>query len=102
MLDASSRTRRHRRQCTTPISPIALDAIFDTERGVNRLSADERLRVRQDTSSPLVATLETWLRAERATLSRHIAIAKAIDYMLTRWRPSRTFRHCSHQAATLA
>ena len=27
----------------------------------------------------------TWLRAERAKLSRHAAIAKAIDYMLTRW-----------------
>jgi hypothetical protein len=29
--------------------------------------------------------LEAWLRAERAKLSRHAAIAKAMDYMLTRW-----------------
>ena len=34
---------------------------------------------------PLVAALEAWMRAERAKLSRHTAVAKAIDYMLTRW-----------------
>src|SRR5271170_2512772 len=36
--------------------------------------------------SPLVAALEAWMRAERAKLSRHNAVAKAIDYMLTRWQ----------------
>jgi transposase len=78
-------------QNAPPISPMALeavkriDAIFDIERDINALSADERLRVRRETSAPLVAALETWLRAERAKLSRHAAIAKAIDYMLIRW-----------------
>jgi transposase len=75
-----------------PISPMALEAvkridvIFDIERDINGLSADERLRVRRETSAPLVAALETWLRAERAKLSRHAAIAKAIDYMLNHWQ----------------
>ena len=32
-----------------------------------------------------MAALENWLRIERAKLSRHAAIAKSIDYMLTRW-----------------
>ena len=74
-----------------PISPIAvkavkrIDAIFDIERDINGLSADERLRVRRGTSAPLVAALETWLHAERMKLSRHAGVAKAIDYMLTRW-----------------
>jgi len=74
-----------------PISPIALeavkriDAIFDVERDINGLSADERLRVRREVSAPLVAALESWLRAERMKLSRHAAVAKAIDYMITRW-----------------
>jgi hypothetical protein len=36
-------------------------------------------------SSPLVAAFEEWMRAERAKLSRNNAVAKAIDYMLTRW-----------------
>src|SRR4029077_4671742 len=33
----------------------------------------------------LVADLEDWMRAERARLSRHNDVAKAMDYMLTRW-----------------
>ena len=33
----------------------------------------------------MVAALEDWMRAERAKLSRHMRVAKAIDYMLTRW-----------------
>src|ERR1700723_1056659 len=32
-----------------------------------------------------VAALEDWMRAERAKPSRHAAVAKAIDYMITRW-----------------
>jgi len=41
--------------------------------------------VRQSETKPIVADLETWMRAERARLSRHAATAQAIDYMLTRW-----------------
>ena len=74
-----------------PISPIALeavkriDAVFDIEREINGLAAAERLAGRRERSVPLVAALEAWLRAERARLSRHAAVAKAIDYMITRW-----------------
>ena len=74
-----------------PISPIALeavrriDAIFDIEREINGLLTEDRLVVRRLRSAPLVAALEEWMRAERAKLSRHNAVAKAIDYMLTRW-----------------
>ena len=73
----------------TPISPIALeavkriDALFDVEREINGLSAAGRLAPRR--SAPLVAAFESWMRVERAKLSRHAAVAKAIDYMLTRW-----------------
>ena len=28
---------------------------------------------------------EVWMRAERAKLSRHAEVAKAMDYMLKRW-----------------
>jgi hypothetical protein len=41
----------------------------------------------------LVAGLEDWMRAERAKLSRHAAVAKAIDYMLTRWGAFTRFLH---------
>ncbi len=89
LADIAANARRGKN--APPISPIALeavkriDAIFDIERDINGHSTDERLRVRRATSAPLVAALETWLHAERARLSRHTAIAKAIDYMLTRW-----------------
>ncbi|WP_445493353.1 IS66 family transposase [Rhodopseudomonas sp. RCAM05734] len=73
------------------ISPIALeavkriDALFDIERGLNGLSADECLRVRRQQSAPLLAALEAWLRDERSRLSRSASVAKPIDYMLKRW-----------------
>jgi hypothetical protein len=34
---------------------------------------------------PLVDELKAWMLTERAQLSRHAEIAKAIDYMLKRW-----------------
>ena len=89
LADIAANARRGKR--ATPISPIALEAVrridglFDIERGVNGLSAAGRLAARQERSAPLVEALEGWMRAERAKLSRHAAVAKAIDYMLTRW-----------------
>jgi Transposase IS66 family len=45
----------------------------------------QRFTVGRERIRPLVAELERWMRAERARLSRHADIAKAIDYMLKRW-----------------
>ncbi|MBK5960171.1 hypothetical protein CCR97_18455 [Rhodoplanes elegans] len=47
--------------------------------------AAERLALRRERAAPLVADLEIWMRAERARLSRHSDVAKAMDYMLKRW-----------------
>jgi hypothetical protein len=58
-----------------PISPIALgavqrlDTLFEIERQINGLSAEERLAVRQDKSKPLFDDMHEWLTQERATLS---------------------------------
>jgi len=62
-----------------------IDAIFDVERDINGLSAAQRHAVRQVRVAPLVAALEQWMRGERAKLSRHADVAKAMDYMLKRW-----------------
>ena len=43
------------------------------------------LAVRKDQVAQLVRDLETWMRRERARLSRHAEVAKAMDYMLKRW-----------------
>ena len=89
LADIAASARRGKK--ATAISPIAfeavkrVDAIFAIERDVNGKSAEERLRVRREAAAELVAASETWLRAERAKLSRHAEVAKAIDYMLTRW-----------------
>jgi hypothetical protein len=62
-----------------------IDELFDIEREINGLSAEERLAVRAERSRPLLADLEAWMRAERARLSRHAPVAKAMDYLLKRW-----------------
>jgi transposase len=72
-------------------APLALeavrriDAIFGMEREINGQSATNRLVRRQAHVAPHVADLERWMRAERARVSRHAEIAKAVDYMLKRW-----------------
>jgi hypothetical protein len=69
--------------------PIALevvrriDALFDIEREINGFSAEERFATRSLKSAPIVRALNERMRAERAKLSPHSAVAKAIDYMLT-------------------
>ena len=73
------------------LSPLALgavrriDAIFAIERNLNGLPQAQRLEQRRAHVTPLVEALEAWMRAERARLSRHNPVAKAMDYMLTRW-----------------
>jgi transposase len=89
LADIAANARR--RKGAAAISPVALeavkriDALFDIERGINGLAADERLRVRQKDSVPLAKALEVWLREERSRLSRAASVAQPIDYMLKRW-----------------
>jgi transposase len=64
---------------------LEIDALFEIERAINGLSSDQRKAVRQDRSTPLVASLHTWMREQRAKLSRHNDLAKAMDYILKRW-----------------
>ncbi|HEY1926832.1 MAG TPA: IS66 family transposase [Caulobacteraceae bacterium] len=83
-------SQKHRK---TPlvVAPMALeavrriDALFEIERAINGKTAAERLETRREHSAPLVAELETWMRTERARLSRGNDTAKAMDYMLKRW-----------------
>jgi transposase len=88
-----------RGRSTAAISPIALEAVrridqlFEIERDINGMSANERLRIRQEGSAPLLTELEAWLRAERAKLSRSSNVIKPIDYMLKRWDGFARFVH---------
>ena len=62
-----------------------IDLLFDIERDINGKTVARRHAVRQELSAPLVADLKTWMKTERARLSRHAPVAKAMDYMLRRW-----------------
>ena len=89
-IEASAR-RKAEGKMPAPISPLALeavrriDALFAIERTINNQSADERRRIRQERSAPLVVELEAWMRDARAKLSRGNDVARAMDYMLKRW-----------------
>jgi transposase len=69
------------------ISPVALeavkriDALFDIERGLVGLPAEARLDARTRLSRPLAQDLHRWLLAERAGMSKHNPVARAINYM---------------------
>jgi hypothetical protein len=73
------------------VAPLALeavtriDAIFAIEREIIGRSANERLIVRCARVAPLVLDFGDWMRAERAKLSRHAEVTKAMDYILKRW-----------------
>jgi transposase len=89
LADIAANPRRGRNAAA--ISPIAceavarIDALFEIERELNGLPAEQRLAARQARSAPLTAELVDWLRGERGRLSRNAPVAKAIDYMLKRW-----------------
>jgi len=73
------------------LAPIAIeaieriDALFAIEREINGMTPQERLRVRNERSRSLVIQLESWLREQRARVSRNSETGKAIDYSLKRW-----------------
>jgi transposase len=87
LADIASKARNPKR---TTISPIAfeavrkMDAVFMLERKINGLPPEERLLVRRKDISPLVDDLVDWMKRERARLSRHNEVAKAMDYVLKR------------------
>jgi transposase len=74
------------------IAPLAfeaikrIDAIFDIEREINGRPIEQRVAVRRERVAPLVSELETWMRQEYGKLSRHSDVAKAMNYMLSRWQ----------------
>ena len=87
LADIASKTRSRK---STAISPMAfeavrrIDAIFMAERTINGLAPNERRAARSKDIAPLVHEFLNWMRAERAKLSRHHEVAKAMDYMLKR------------------
>ncbi len=85
---AAKNGARKGKKVAEEISPIAMDAvkridlIFEAEREISGLSAVARRDARQRLVRPMVDDLHDWMRAERARMSKHNPVAKAINYML--------------------
>jgi transposase len=59
--------------------------LYEIERQVQDLTADERSSVRTERSKPIADALRQWLAQQRQKVPDGSATAKAIDYSLKRW-----------------
>jgi transposase len=59
--------------------------LYEIEREVADLPAEERLQIRQAKAKPAADSLHAWLTAQRQKVPPGSATAKAMDYSLTRW-----------------
>lgn len=70
------------------IAKEALDRIgqlYDIERQIKGLPADERLAIRQQKAKPKVDAFHTWAEAQLARIPGKSDLAKAFRYGLSRW-----------------
>jgi transposase len=87
LADIASKARKPKPITISPIAFEAVqkfDAIFVLERSVNGSSPEARAAARRRDIAPLVNDLIDWMKRERAKLSHHNEVAKAMDYMLKR------------------
>ena len=62
-----------------------ISRIYDIEREIKELTPDERQRIRQERSKPLLDALHQWMVLNRHKITDGSATAKALDYSLRRW-----------------
>lgn len=67
--------------------------IYDIEREVKEFTPDERRRLRQERSKPLLDALHQWMVLNRQKIVDGSATAKALDYSLRRWDALTRFVH---------
>ena len=61
------------------------DLLYDVERDVKALNAEDRKRIRQEKAKPVADALHKWLLLQRSKVPDGSATAKALDYSLKRW-----------------
>lgn len=59
--------------------------VYEIEREVQSLTPDERQRIRQARTRPLLDALHRWMLLTRQKITDGSATAKALDYSLKRW-----------------
>ena len=63
-----------------------IGALYAIEQDIRAHSPDERTTLRQQRSQPLLDALHAWLIGQRQLLAKADVTARAIDYVLGRWR----------------
>lgn len=64
---------------------LYVSQLYDVEREVKHLNADERRQIRQTRSKPLTDAFHQWMVLQRTRITDGSATAKALDYSLKRW-----------------
>lgn len=59
--------------------------LYEIEREVKSLRAEERQEIRQTRSKPLTDAMHEWMQLQRQKITDGSATAKALDYSLRRW-----------------
>lgn len=62
-----------------------IGGLYAIEADIRGQSVSERLRVRQEKSVPLLATIQTWMTDKLAGLSKKADLTRAIRYSLNQW-----------------
>ena len=62
-----------------------ISQLYDVEREIKYLTAEERLQIRQANSKPLADAFHQWMLLQRQKITDGSATAKALDYSLKRW-----------------
>ena len=70
-----------------------IDALFAIEREINGLAPQQRVGVRTERGRLCIIELESWLREQRARVSKNSDTGKAIEYSLKRWAALTRFLH---------
>lgn len=79
----------------SPVAAEALErigALYAIEAESRGRPPDERAMIRQARAGPLLESLREWLRQMLARVSKKSELAKAISYVLSRWRALTRFR----------
>lgn len=63
-----------------------IQVLYEIEREVRDLEPDLRRRIRKEKGAPAIDALHTWMIAQRERVHDGVAIAKAFDYSLKRWK----------------
>jgi|TARA_R100000935_G_scaffold12024_1_gene23802 hypothetical protein len=63
----------------------SIAGLYEIERQARHMSDEERWRIRQEKSSPILDALHDWMLAQRDRVPNGSATAKALDYSLKRW-----------------